>query len=188
MIAPIDRSSLSYFLTPDLLLSSRWWRLFVESPFPFSLFPLSFALTPPPRATHNKANRRQHTHSPTLLASPIPSLMSRPESVPAMPSLLLEPSAAYTDTDTDLHPSSTIVAGVYQVGGVIGVGTYGEVRYAVSLLTGDRVALKIVDLARFSLETAGIMRKEITILRMLHHPHCIRIIDVHENVPFTGKW
>jgi serine/threonine protein kinase len=100
-----------------------------------------------------------------------------------MPSLQLEPSAEYTDI-----PSGKIVAGLYQVGGVIGVGTYGEVRYAVSLTTGERVAIKIVDLARFSIETAGLMRKEISILRMLNHEHCIRIIDVHENVPFTGKW
>jgi hypothetical protein len=29
---------------------------------------------------------------------------------------------------------------------------------------------------------------QISILRMLNHPHCIRIIDVHECVPFTGRW
>lgn len=100
-----------------------------------------------------------------------------------MPALELEPSAAYTQL-----PQGKIVAGLYQVGGVIGVGTYGEVRYAVSLTTGDRVAIKIVDLARFSVETAQLMRKEISILRMLNHHHCIRIIEVHENVPFNGKW
>ena len=103
-----------------------------------------------------------------------------------MPPLELEPSAAYTAA---LYPSGPLVAGAYQVGGVIGVGTYGEVRYAVSIVTGERVAIKIVDLARFTRETAGLMRKEIAILRMLGgHPHCIRIIEVHENVPFKGKW
>lgn len=100
-----------------------------------------------------------------------------------MPPLHLEPSAEYTQI-----PSGKIVGGLYQVGGVIGVGTYGEVRYAVSLVTGERVAIKIVDLARFSVETAGLMRKEISILRMLDHRHCIRIVDVHENVPFSGRW
>ena len=101
-----------------------------------------------------------------------------------IPSLHLEPSIDYTG----IHSGKIIANGLYQIGGVIGVGTYGEVRYAVSLVTGERVAIKIVDLARFSVETAGYMRKEISILRMLNHPNCIRIIDVHENVPFTGKW
>jgi hypothetical protein len=51
------------------------------------------------------------------------------------------------------------VAG-YSIGGVIGVGTYGEVRYGVSE-TNERVAVKIIDLGRFNEETAQLMRKEV---------------------------
>jgi len=101
------------------------------------------------------------------------------------PPLSLEPSVS---TEWTQIRHGKCVAGQYQVGGVIGVGTYGEVRYGVSLSSGERVAIKIVDLARFPPETAALMRKEISILRMLDHPHCIRIIAVHENVPFSGKW
>ena len=111
--------------------------------------------------------------------TPPPPSMSR-----SIPPLQLDPADAAA-----APPFLQTLAGAYQVGGVIGVGTYGEVRYAVSVVTGDRVAIKIVDLARFSRETAGLMRKEIAILRMLgNHPHCIRIIEVHENVTFAGKW
>lgn len=115
-------------------------------------------------------------------------LMSR-----SIPPLHLDPFAVAGVSDPGAAPPppalTQTLAGVYEVGGVIGVGTYGEVRYAVNVATGERVAIKIVDLARFSRETAGLMRKEIAILRLLgSHPHCIRIIQVHENVPFAGKW
>lgn len=124
-----------------------------------------------------------------LAAPPSPSLMSR-----SIPPLHLD-HASFADPAAPLPPAFAFqqqqptLAGAYSVGGVIGVGTYGEVRYAVNVVTGERVAIKIVDLARFSRETAGLMRKEIAILRLLgSHPHCIRIIEVHENVPFAGKW
>ena len=117
------------------------------------------------------------------------------------------------------HARSTVVlsqyryAGGYELGPVIGVGTYGEVRYGRSidgtnrdddeeaggvsgraalsfptLLPGASVAIKLIDLARFTDDTAALMRKEILILHMLHHRHVIRLYDVKEDVAYTGEW
>ena len=80
------------------------------------------------------------------------------------------------------------IIGGYQIGSVIGIGTYGEVRHGLNVVTGDHVALKIVDLNRFEEETAIIMLKEIKILKMLKHKHCIRIIEIKENQICSGKW
>jgi serine/threonine protein kinase len=79
------------------------------------------------------------------------------------------------------------VAG-FDIGGVIGIGTYGEVRAAVDLETGHQVALKIVDLSRFQEETANLMFKEIKILKMIDHKYCIKVLNVKRNVPYEGTW
>lgn len=63
-----------------------------------------------------------------------------------------------------------------------------RVRYAVNTSTREKVALKIIDLSRFSVETIDIIKNEISILKMVSHPNCIRIIDVKDNVPYTGHF
>lgn len=61
-----------------------------------------------------------------------------------------------------------------------------RVRYGVNLETGERVAIKIIDFHRFNDDTTIQMRKEIKILRMLHHENIIKIIDVKEDINYTG--
>ena len=132
-------------------------------------------------------------------------------------------------------PRSTVVlsqyryAGGYELGPVIGVGTYGEVRYGrsidgsnlssaasqaygldgleeetgaglrcasssspappfASLLPSASVAIKLIDLARFTDDTAALMRKEILILQLLSHQHVVRLLDLKEDVAYTGEW
>jgi len=85
------------------------------------------------------------------------------------------------------HRACQVVAG-YEVGGVIGIGTYGEVRVAKDLSTGRRVAIKIVDLSRFEADTQMMMAKEIEILKSIDHVNCIRILDVKDKVPYRGSW
>ena len=117
-------------------------------------------------------------------------------------------------------------AGGYELGPVIGVGTYGEVRYGRSidgsnlssstsaygadgldeeaggaalrpssssppfapLLPSASVAIKLIDLARFTDDTAALMRKEILILQLLQHQHVVRLLDLKEDVAYTGEW
>ncbi len=60
-------------------------------------------------------------------------------------------------------PSKQTVAG-YEIGSVIGIGTYGEVRLAKQLATGQRVAIKIVDLSRFDSDANTVMLKEVRLM------------------------
>jgi serine/threonine protein kinase len=85
------------------------------------------------------------------------------------------------------YSSSQEVAG-YLLGGVIGVGAYGEVRYANCLESGDLVALKVVDLSRFPEETANFMFKEIKILKMIEHKYCVKVLSIKKDVPYEGTF
>jgi 5'-AMP-activated protein kinase catalytic alpha subunit len=81
-----------------------------------------------------------------------------------------------------------VVAGSYEVGSVIGIGSFGEVRHAKHIKTDKNVALKIVDLSRFREDTAAIIVKEIKILRILDHPNIVGVHEVNEKVPYRGSW
>jgi len=50
----------------------------------------------------------------------------------------------------------------YELGSVVGIGAYGEVRSARHIKTGKRVAVKIVDMTRFPDQTALLMRREVS--------------------------
>lgn len=82
----------------------------------------------------------------------------------------------------------------YEVGGVIGIGTFGEVRYGKALdqtkdTARQHVALKIIDVSRFSSEINLVLVKEVQFLQMLeHNERCAKIYEVHENVPYKGTW
>eukprot|EP00954_Amorphochlora_amoebiformis_P018916 1329213-Amorphochlora_amoeboformis.AAC.1 len=76
----------------------------------------------------------------------------------------------------------------YKLGPIIGLGTYGEVRYADRLDGGAPVAIKIVDLSKFEEDAAEMMTKEIKILQSLDHPQVIKLVEVLEDVPHKGSW
>eukprot|EP00808_Paulinella_micropora_P030927 g66398.t1 len=76
----------------------------------------------------------------------------------------------------------------FKVGGSIGIGTYGEVRYGRNSL-GEHCALKIVDSARLQdSQSAAVIQKEIKILKRLRHPNVISIRSVKSDVPYKGTW
>eukprot|EP00471_Norrisiella_sphaerica_P002380 CAMPEP_0184479844 /NCGR_PEP_ID=MMETSP0113_2-20130426/1404_1 /TAXON_ID=91329 /ORGANISM="Norrisiella sphaerica, Strain BC52" /LENGTH=733 /DNA_ID=CAMNT_0026858005 /DNA_START=167 /DNA_END=2368 /DNA_ORIENTATION=+ len=75
----------------------------------------------------------------------------------------------------------------YKLGPIIGLGTYGEVRYAENE-NGLPVAIKIVDLSKFEEDAAEMMTKEIKILQSLDHPQVISVLEVLYNVPHKGSW
>ena len=69
--------------------------------------------------------------------------------------------------------------GKYLVGRTIGEGTYAKVKYAQHSETGEAVALKILDkehLVRTRMVEQ--VKKEITILKQLHHPHVVDLKEV----------
>lgn len=72
----------------------------------------------------------------------------------------------------------------YKIGETLGIGSFGTVKIANHVLTGSRVAIKIMD--RSQITKLGMEEKvslEIKILRLLQHPHVVRLYEVID----TGK-
>ena len=61
----------------------------------------------------------------------------------------------------------------------LGSGTFGKVKLATHALTGHRVAVKIINKRKISsMDIGGRIKKEIQFLRLLRHPHIIKLYEV----------
>lgn len=79
--------------------------------------------------------------------------------------------------DPNANPANRI--GRYQVIKTLGEGSFGKVKLAQHINTGQRVALKIINrktLAKSDMQ--GRIEREISYLRLLRHPHIIKLYDV----------
>lgn len=85
--------------------------------------------------------------------------------------------------------------GKYQIIKTLGEGSFGKVKLAQHLVTGQKVALKIINrktLAKSDMQ--GRVEREISYLRLLRHPHIIKLYDVIKSnneiimvIEFAGK-
>ncbi|URE18814.1 SNF1-related protein kinase [Musa troglodytarum] len=63
----------------------------------------------------------------------------------------------------------------------LGIGSFGKVKIADHLLTGHKVAIKILNRRKIkNMEMEEKVRREIKILRLFMHPHIIRLYEVIE--------
>lgn len=101
----------------------------------------------------------------------------------------------------DIMPSLTTSTngagriGRYQIIKTLGEGSFGKVKLAYHLATHARVALKIINrktLAKSDMQ--GRVEREISYLRLLRHPHIIKLYDVIKSkdeiimvIEFAGK-
>jgi len=71
--------------------------------------------------------------------------------------------------------------GQYVLGRTIGEGTFGKVKLGTHILTGETVAVKILERVRVK-ETADVERvaREIHILKRVQHPHIISLFEIIE--------
>jgi len=71
------------------------------------------------------------------------------------------------------------VVGQYMIGKTIGEGTFGKVKIAIHLPTGEKVAVKILEKSRIK-EQADVRRvnREIKILKKAQHDNVIRLYEV----------
>ena len=74
------------------------------------------------------------------------------------------------------------IIGDYIIKNVIGEGTFSKVKLGVNALTGQKVAIKILDKLKL-IEEEGIERvlREIKISSELNHPNIIKIYDIMED-------
>ena len=69
----------------------------------------------------------------------------------------------------------------YLLSKTIGEGTFGKVKLGVHLLTGERVAVKVLEKDRIT-DKGDVKRvtREIQILKHIHHPHVVNLLEVIE--------
>ena len=68
---------------------------------------------------------------------------------------------------------------IFLKGKTIGEGTFGKVKKATHILTGESVAIKILEKDRI-IDVADVERvsREIHILKLIRHPHVIQLYEV----------
>jgi len=80
------------------------------------------------------------------------------------------------------HVASQITRiGDYTLEKTVGEGQFGKVKLATHVPTGTRVAVKVIDKSRLNSDTLRMVHREVSIMKMLHHPHIIRLYEVIEN-------
>ncbi|KAL1914652.1 uncharacterized protein VTP21DRAFT_8063 [Calcarisporiella thermophila] len=75
--------------------------------------------------------------------------------------------------------NNEIIIGQYQILKTLGVGSFGKVKLAVHAITKHKVALKIINRKKIAkMDMVGRVRREIQYLKLLRHPHVIKLYEV----------
>jgi 5'-AMP-activated protein kinase, catalytic alpha subunit len=67
----------------------------------------------------------------------------------------------------------------YEIGRLLGQGTFAKVYYARNLATGETVAIKMID--KDKVMKTGLMaqiKREISIMRLIRHPNVLQLFEV----------
>ncbi|KAH7387108.1 hypothetical protein KP509_16G005800 [Ceratopteris richardii] len=78
-----------------------------------------------------------------------------------------------------MHGGSEYLLANYRLGKALGIGSFGKVKVAEHIATGDKVAIKILSKKKIRMmDMEEKVRREIKILRLFMHPHIIRLYEV----------
>ncbi|KAL7694467.1 putative calcium/calmodulin-dependent/calcium-dependent protein kinase [Plasmopara halstedii] len=109
-----------------------------------------------------------------------------------MASVLFEPANAqqsrklqYRNEAASLEQPRTLVH--YQVLQTFGSGVQGKVKLGVDTTTHQRVALKIIDMAKLSRNTLLNVYREVEAMSRVSHINVLRLLSVHNDVPYRKK-
>ncbi|CAO0801897.1 unnamed protein product [Mucor circinelloides] len=81
--------------------------------------------------------------------------------------------------NTNSNNSNRMRIGQYNIISTIGTGSFGKVKLAVHAITGQKVALKIINRKKIaSMDMGGRVKREIQYLKLLRHPHIIKLYEV----------
>ena len=93
----------------------------------------------------------------------------------------LSRDAAFDDADVQKTAPPQIYLPNYRIGKTLGIGSFGKVKVAEHVLTGHKVAIKILNRKKIkAIHMEEKVRREIKILRLFMHPHIIRLYEVLE--------
>ncbi|KAF2095469.1 Pkinase-domain-containing protein [Rhizodiscina lignyota] len=88
-----------------------------------------------------------------------------------------EPRRAQNQHKSDTTRTSRL--GQYQIVKTLGEGSFGKVKLAVHQVSGQKVALKIINRRKLvTRDMAGRIEREIQYLQLLRHPHIIKLYTV----------
>lgn len=121
-------------------------------------------------------------------AHEVPSLSLKSSTEPEKQQEQRAPERVLLDAATENLSDATIntagndsenVAGEYVLGETIGKGTFGKVKLGIHLLTGEKVAVKILEKKRI-IQAADVDRvaREIKILKRNRHPNVVQLYEV----------
>lgn len=81
--------------------------------------------------------------------------------------------------DSRVAPKPNRMIGHYVLHQTLGTGSFGKVKLATHALTGHRVAVKIINKRKISsLDIGSRIKREIQYLKLLRHPHIIKLYEV----------
>ena len=80
-------------------------------------------------------------------------------------------------------PHSTSISSSSYTGKTIGEGTFGKVKLATHIFTGEKVAIKVLEKERI-IDVTDVERvaREIHILKLVRHPNIIQLYEVCRSV------
>ncbi|KAG9482150.1 serine/threonine-protein kinase SIK3 [Eleutherodactylus coqui] len=85
-----------------------------------------------------------------------------------------------TGTQLPPHRSAPARIGYYEIERTIGKGNFAVVKLATHIVTRAKVAIKIIDKTKLDDENLKKIFREVQIMKMLCHPHIIRLYQVME--------
>ena len=69
--------------------------------------------------------------------------------------------------------------GKYELGRTLGQGTFGKVKLATHMDTGQQVAIKVLDKEKIQKQNMGAqIKKEISIMKMVKQTHVVKLYEV----------
>lgn len=74
--------------------------------------------------------------------------------------------------------------GPYRLDKTLGKGQTGLVKLGVHCITGQKVAIKIINRSKLSESVLQKVEREIAIMKLIEHPHVLGLYDVYENKKF----
>ncbi|OIW20200.1 hypothetical protein TanjilG_06601 [Lupinus angustifolius] len=82
-------------------------------------------------------------------------------------------------SNTNKKETSNLLLGRFEIGKLLGHGTFAKVYYATNIKTGEGVAIKVID--KEKILKGGLVahiKREISILRRVRHPNIVQLFEV----------
>jgi len=80
-----------------------------------------------------------------------------------------------------MSENANLMVGDYRLEKTIGQGTYGKVKLGIHIKTNEKVAVKIIEKSQLqSQKQIARLQREIRFLKLLYHPHIVKVYDVIE--------